>query len=138
MFRLIFNFWLINRSNFSIQLELIDTIELINVQNFYNFIKSYVSRISVESQFPPSAVNNAIENCIEDLEQYLLSLNHSDFKIHVSALRSAKVIIHNKDLNLLHSERLIKTKIPPLSSIRMFYVRLSYFWEKVSPAGLWH
>ena len=52
----------------------------------------FFCKISVESQFPPSAVNDAIENCIEDLEQYLLSLNHSDFKIHVSALRSAKVM----------------------------------------------
>ena len=48
-------------------------------------------RIFVESQFPPDTVNDAIEECLDDLDTYLRTLNHSDFRIHINALKAAKV-----------------------------------------------
>ena len=53
-------------------------------------------RIYVESQFPPTTVNNAIEDCLAEVDEYLKSLNHSDFKIHVNALKAAKMESHMK------------------------------------------
>ena len=53
-------------------------------------------RIYVESQFPPNAVNDAIEECLSDLEAYLKTLNHADFKIHINALKAAKMEAHMK------------------------------------------
>ena len=53
-------------------------------------------RIYVESQFPPSAVNDAVEDCLSDLEAYLKTLNHADFKIHINALKAAKMEAHMK------------------------------------------
>ena len=50
----------------------------------------------MESQFPPSAVNDAIEDCLSDLEAYLKTLNHADFKIHINALKAAKMEAHMK------------------------------------------
>ncbi len=37
-------------------------------------------------------VNAAVEESLESLGPYIRSLNHTDFKIHVNALRAAKVI----------------------------------------------
>ena len=37
-------------------------------------------RIFVESQFPPSTVNAAIEDSLAELEHYLRTLNHADFR----------------------------------------------------------
>ena len=48
-------------------------------------------RVMVESQLPPTAVNLSIEDCIHDIDDYIKSLNHADFKIHVNALKAAKV-----------------------------------------------
>ena len=53
-------------------------------------------RIFVESQFPPNTVNTAVEQCLEEIEQYLKTLNHSDFKIHINALKAAKMESHMK------------------------------------------
>ncbi len=36
-------------------------------------------------------VNAAVEDSIESLGPYIRTLNHTDFKIHVHALRAAKV-----------------------------------------------
>ena len=36
-------------------------------------------------------VNNAVEESLESLGPYIRTLNHTDFKIHVNALRAAKV-----------------------------------------------
>ena len=38
-------------------------------------------RITVESQFPPSAVNTAVEESLAELEAHLRSLTHADFKV---------------------------------------------------------
>ena len=53
-------------------------------------------RIYVESQFPPSTVNQAIEDSLEEVGTFLDSLNHSDFKIHINALKAAKMESHMK------------------------------------------
>ena len=53
-------------------------------------------RIYVESQFPPSTVNQAIEECLEEVETFLRTLNHADFKIHINALKAAKMESHMK------------------------------------------
>ena len=48
-------------------------------------------RIYVESQFPPTTVNNAIEDCLADVDEYLKTLSHSDFKIHVNGITHENV-----------------------------------------------
>lgn len=53
-------------------------------------------RIYVESQFPPSTVHDAIEDILSELEAYLKTQNHSDFKIHINALKAAKMEAHMK------------------------------------------
>ena len=53
-------------------------------------------RIYVESQFPPSTVNQAIEECLQEVETFLRTLNHADFKIHINALKAAKMESHMK------------------------------------------
>ena len=53
-------------------------------------------RIYVESQFPPTTVNEAIEECLAEMEEYLRTLNHADFKIHVNALKAVKMESHMK------------------------------------------
>ncbi|XP_023335027.1 insulin-degrading enzyme isoform X2 [Eurytemora carolleeae] len=53
-------------------------------------------RIQVESQFPPAAVNSAIEDCLEDLDPFLKSLNHSDLKVHLNTLKALKMNSHMK------------------------------------------
>ena len=50
----------------------------------------------MESQFPPSTVNQAIEDSLEEVGTFLDSLNHSDFKIHINALKAAKMESHMK------------------------------------------
>ena len=52
----------------------------------------------MESQFPPTTVNSAIEECLAEMEEYLRTLNHADFKIHVNALKAVKV--HRRDFKL--------------------------------------
>lgn len=70
---------------------------------FYDTIKLFRKlnnntglRIFVESQFPPDTVNEAIEECLADLETYLKTLSHSDFRIHINALKAAKMESHMK------------------------------------------
>merc|ERR1719237_2021518 len=46
-------------------------------------------RIYVESQFPPSTVNLAIEESLQEVETFLRTLNHADFTIHINALKAA-------------------------------------------------
>ena len=53
-------------------------------------------RIYVESQFPPSTVNLAIEESLQEVETFLRTLNHADFKIHINALKAAKMESHMK------------------------------------------
>ena len=53
-------------------------------------------RITVESQFPPSAVNTAVEESLAELEAHLRSLTHADFKVHINALKAAKMEAHMK------------------------------------------
>ena len=53
-------------------------------------------RIYVESQFPPSTVNDAVEECLSDIEAHLKTFNHSDFKVHINALKAAKMEAHMK------------------------------------------
>jgi len=56
-------------------------------------------RIYVESQFPPTTVNEAIEECLAEMDHYLRTLNHADFKIHVNALKAVKMESHMKMLD---------------------------------------
>ena len=53
-------------------------------------------RIYVESQFPPSTVNQAIEESLQEVDTFLNTINHQDFKIHINALKAAKMESHMK------------------------------------------
>ena len=57
-------------------------------------------------------VNNAVEESLESLGPYIRTLNHTDFKIHVNALRAAKVPV-------VTAEVLVYAKVQTIAKLQV-------------------